>query len=59
MAKFLAMDIGCIECGESSEVLGIFLTQEEADIKCEEMYKLGWRGGQHFYEVFEVEIPNG
>ena len=28
--KFLAMDIGCIECGEGSEVIGIFDTEELA-----------------------------
>jgi hypothetical protein len=53
--KFLAMDIGCIECGESSEVLGLFDTEVEAVDKCDEMEKLGWRGGQHSYEVFKLE----
>lgn len=53
--KFLAMDIGCLECGEESEVLGVFPTEAEAQAKCDEMEKKGWRGGQHSYEVFELE----
>ena len=27
---FVAVDIGCIECGEDSNVLGIFATKEQA-----------------------------
>jgi len=56
MDKFLTMDIGCLECGEESEVLGIFNTKEEAEAKCAEMEALGWRGGQHSYQIFEIEV---
>lgn len=34
--KYLAMDIGCIECGEDSRVIGIYDTQAEAEEAVEE-----------------------
>ena len=56
---FVAVDIGCIECGEDSNVLGIFATKEQADKVCdkarEEQLK-NWRG-QHIFEVFESKLP--
>jgi hypothetical protein len=52
---YLAMDIGCLECGELSKVLGIFKTPEQAKAVCDAA-DIGWRGGQHSYEVFEVEV---
>lgn len=56
--KYLAMDIGCIECGESSAVIGVFSTAAEAEAACEvariEQGK-NWRG-QHSMEVFELDL---
>lgn len=58
--KYIAVDIGCIECGENSSVLGIFTNKEQAlEIlkKCEEYQKEHWEG-QHSFELFEVEQEN-
>jgi hypothetical protein len=56
MNKYLVFNIGCIECGVSSNVVGLYATQEEADAvaaKCDS--KLGWReGGQNHFEVFDL-----
>lgn len=57
---YLVMNIGCIECGVSSAVVGIFnneaKAQEIAD-KCQEVH--GWReGGQNNFEVFELPMIN-
>ena len=57
MTVFVAVDIGCIECGEPSAVLGIFEDAEEAnrvlDAAAEEQER-NWRG-QHSFKLFEVE----
>jgi hypothetical protein len=60
---FLVINIGCIECGVSSQVVGLFKTKEEADKiadKCIEKYY--WRhGGQNEFTVFplpEVGVIN-
>lgn len=52
--KFVVVDTGCIECGESTEVLGIYRTRKAA----EEEHKEGdyFDGGQHCIEIFEVEV---
>lgn len=55
--KFLAFDIGCIECGEESAVIGLFATKEAAEAACKEASKKqkeNWHG-QHSMEVFEIE----
>lgn len=59
MKRFLLMNIGCIECGVSSNVVGLYETEEAANAdgeKCEE--HLHWReGGQNSFEVFDLEAP--
>lgn len=59
--KYLAFDIGCIECGEESGVVGIYPTELEAKAAITEYLdggtswgRTGWIG-QHSVEVFEVE----
>lgn len=54
--KWLAFDIGCIECGEESGVIGLFATKEEAESACDALYANpgAFLGGQHSYEVFDV-----
>jgi hypothetical protein len=56
MKQFLVFNIGCIECGVSSNVVGTYETKEEADAvaeKCGEA--LAWRhGGQNSFEVFDL-----
>ena len=55
---FVAVDIGCIECGEDSNVLGIFATKAQADNVCDKAREdlKSWCG-QHMFEVFEAKLP--
>jgi hypothetical protein len=63
--KYLVFDIGCIECGEESSVVGIYNTQEEAEKAKEEYFepdtdwgKEEWHG-QHHIEIFKLNSnPN-
>lgn len=54
MPKYLVMNIGCIECGVSSNIVGIFNTEEKAnEIAAACAAKYYWRdGGQNEFEVF-------
>ena len=57
--KWLAFDVGCIECGEESKVIGTYATKEQAEAACEkeaEEQEKNWTG-QHSMEVFELPIP--
>lgn len=57
---YVAVDIGCIECGEPSNVIGIFTNKEQAKAICEE-YKRRYdehHSGQHEFEIFEVPKIN-
>ena len=54
--KWLAFDIGCIECGEESAVIGVYETIEEAAAACErtkEAQIKDWHG-EHHMKVFEL-----
>ncbi len=54
--RWLAFDVGCIECGEESNVIGLFDSEEEAQAACEiarEKQKADWHG-QHSFEVFDL-----
>ena len=48
---------GCIECGEDTNVLGIFTSKEKAEEVCKEHKKRQQNNwcGQHYFEVFEIE----
>jgi hypothetical protein len=54
--KFIVVNIGCLECGVPSNLVGVFLTEIEAQAiatACEEKYQ--WReGGQNAFEVFPM-----
>lgn len=55
--RYLAFDIGCIECGEGSSVIGIYKSRRSAESACkrrEEILNKNWTG-QHSCEVFEIE----
>lgn len=60
MKKYIVVNIGCIECGVSSNIVGVF----DSDIKANEIAaKLNdthrWReGGQNSYEVFPMPELN-
>jgi len=60
MKRHLAFDIGCIECGEPSAVLGVFMSRDEANLAAEHAERVqreNWRG-QHYFEVYEIEVPS-
>ena len=55
--KYIAFDIGCIECGEPSKLIGIFDSREKAQAACDEAEEIqqkpeNWTG-EHWCEVFE------
>ena len=60
MKRYIVVNIGCIECGVSSNIVGVF----DDDIKANEIAaKLNdthsWReGGQNSYEVFPMPELN-
>lgn len=57
---WVAVDIGCIECGEDSLVLGVFTdrtTAKSAAIAAENIQRNDWHG-QHSFEVFRVPGVN-
>jgi hypothetical protein len=56
MKRYLVMNIGCIECGVSSKVVGVFSKHEVADEWAAKLDKTHyWRGGgQNDFEVFEL-----
>lgn len=54
---FVAVDVGCIECGEDSAVLGVFVSRAKAEAVCaehKERQAEEWHG-QHSFRVFEVD----
>ena len=57
--KYIVINIGCIECGVSSNVVGVFADKAKADAvasACGDKYD--WRqGGQNTFEVFELPEP--
>lgn len=54
--RYLVFNIGCIECGVSSNVVGTYPTLKEANKVCGKVdEELGWReGGQNAFEVFDL-----
>lgn len=53
---YVAVDIGCIECGEETKVLGIFTNKNKALDVLEEhaiRQEENW-SGQHDFGVYEV-----
>lgn len=53
---YVAVDIGCIECGEETNVLGIFTDKNKAwDVLDEHAIRQreNW-SGQHYFDVYEV-----
>ena len=63
---WLVFDVGCIECGEDSTVVGVYRTRDEAE-RAAEAYRPqdadGWGrpewNGQHDVSVYPIEIPGG
>lgn len=60
---FILVNIGCIECGVSTQIVGVFSTEEKANELAEKLGKeYGCReGGKNAFEVFpmpEIDIVN-
>ena len=58
--KYVVVDVGCIECGEESAVLGIFTDKKKAEEimkKCEEYQSAHWMG-QHYFFIEEIKEEN-
>lgn len=59
LKPWLVFNIGCIECGVSSNVVGTYASEEEARhvaAICDAA--LDWRGGgQNAFEVFDLSAP--
>ncbi|RTL08438.1 MAG: hypothetical protein EKK62_07720 [Acidimicrobiia bacterium] len=56
LTGWLAFDIGCIECGEESGVIGIYDTEAEAQAAADaaEVRQADDWHGQHSMEVFDL-----
>jgi hypothetical protein len=54
--RYLVFNIGCLECGVSSDVVGTYATEEEAkQVAALMSKKLDWReGGQNEFLVFDL-----
>lgn len=52
--KWVVVNIGCIECGVSSNIVGVFKSQKQAEGLASELQKShNWReGGQNSFKVF-------
>lgn len=58
--KYVVVDIGCIECGEESAILGIFNDKNKAEKvrkKYDKIQEENWTG-QHHFEIFEIKEEN-
>lgn len=54
--RWLVFDIGCIECGEESDIVGLYDTKEEAvaaSIVASEKQQQHW-SGQHEFEIYDL-----
>lgn len=56
---YMVFNIGCIECGVDSKIVGLFADKRHADVVaqyCNDEHS--WRdAGQNIYEVFELPAP--
>lgn len=60
MSYYVAVDVGCIECGERTSILGIFTNKKQAEKILKEHSKRqedNWEG-QHSFELFKIEKLN-
>lgn len=56
--SWVVFQIGCLECGVDSELVGWYDTEEKADIMLELMNKRFGGGGQVEFEKFKMEQCN-
>lgn len=62
MKLFVAIDVGCHECGVDSEPIGAAWSEAEALAMCEALEasreNRQWRdGGQSIPQVFAIDVP--
>lgn len=54
--RYVALDVGCIECGEPSSIIGVFELGRDAFAALEE-YRVAQRAdrkGEHSFEVHDL-----
>jgi hypothetical protein len=58
--RWIVVNIGCIECGVGSAIVGVFDDETRADALANELDKThAWRqGGQNHFEVFPMPPLN-
>ena len=55
--RYMAFQIGCLECGEQSEILGLYDDAASAQSECQrasEAHKKDW-DGQRDFVVYDLE----
>lgn len=59
VGRYMVFNIGCIECGVSSAIVGFFHNKEAADAVETECHSAhNWReGGQNDFVVFDLAEP--
>lgn len=58
--NWILVNIGCIECGVSTNIVGVFTDKAVAEAHRERLYEThDWReGGQNAFEIFPMPEPN-
>ena len=54
---WLVLDIGCLECGVGTEVVGIFLFEENAKVMAAARRQSTPGTTDHAIKIFEVSLP--
>lgn len=56
LGRYLVFNIGCIECGVSSDIVGFYDDKDRAEMVAKFLgERLDWReGGQNSFEVFDT-----
>ena len=56
---WLVFEVGCIECGADSGAVGLYDTEEEANVVTATLNtKLHWRcGGDNYFEAYDLSKP--
>lgn len=55
MKRYIVVEVGCIECGVSTQIAGVYKTRKQAEAHAKILPT--WRdGGQSYPEVFEIII---
>lgn len=54
--KWIVVNIGCIECGVSSNIVGVFTNEDRAEAVADQLREThSWReGGQNSFQVFPM-----